>query len=404
MFTLESFYSLKRRGILTLVNNGFLYNLYLPLIGYKALFIYAFLVNEYLSNQIENKVSYLLKKCQMSTSDFLLNKKSLESIGLIQTLEKDDSYVFVLKSVLSPNDFFNNVVLKGLYVSKVGKDEALKMMKFYEIDDVNFNEYVDISAGVNETFKIDFAPEDCNLNKDAKLVTINKNVIKDSFDDTKLIECIAKTTNIEIKELTEDDIHEMHRLGTLYGLSESIMSFILSEGYDFSLPENHKIDYKYCNNRCKLEVGKYKIYNQKKEKIKINSGSKIANLINDYENTSPRLFLKNKQNGVNPVRADLDIIDYLSNNMGLSSGVINCILDYTLTQLQNKLNKKYCEKVAASIIREGIKNSLDAYSYLHPIKKVNKTEQIKKAPHYKKDECGEEKNVVVSDEEIGDLL
>jgi replication initiation and membrane attachment protein len=369
MLTIDSTYSLKRRGVLSTNDNSFLYNLYLPLIGYKALFIYEFLVNEYLSSIKDGKILYLSNKSNMTLSDFILSKKNLESVGLLQTLEDEDNYVFILKSVLNPNDFFENTVLKGLFVSKVGQDEAMKVMKYYEIDDVDFSKYVDISAGVKESFKIDFDEKDVNLNDNCKLIYVNKDEDKASFDDSKLIEYIAKKSNIDIREFTNEDIKEMHRLGSLYGLNEEIMGYIMIDAYKDDNAKGHKVDYAYCNKRCKTEISKYKAYNQKKYKNHISSNTKVANKINYYENTSPRIFLKEKQNGVEPISADLNIIDYLSQNMGLTDGIINVILDYSLMKLDDKLNRKYIEKIAATIKRKNLLSAVSAYDYLFNIDK-----------------------------------
>ena len=407
MFTLDSGYSLKRRGVLSVNDNQFLYSLYLPLIGYKSLFIYEFLVNEYFYGLKESKISYLAKKSNMKVSEFLENKNNLESVGLLQTLEDNNNYVFILKAILNPNDFFENSVLKNLFIYKVGKDNALKIIKKYEIDDIDFSKYTDISAGVNESFEIKI-DEDCNLDEEPDLICINKNELKDSFDDIKLIEFIAKKSNINIKEFTNEDINEIHRLGCLYGLSEDIMGYIMIDAYKFDNPENHKVDFAYCNRRCKTEISKYKAYNQKKYGNKINGKTEAANQINYYNETSPRNFLKEKQNGAEPILADLNIIDYLSQNMGFSDGTINVILEYTLKKLDGKLLKNYVEKVASSMKRKGIKSTLEAYDYLLNDKKLaSKKTNVK----YDLNNVTSEKVAVesndpdeISDDDIGNLL
>ncbi len=373
MFTIDSTYQLKRRGLLSREDNGILYSLYLPLVGYKALFIYCFLVNEYSLNNKDGKISYLLNKSEMTVSDFLLNKKSLESIGLIQTLEKDDNYVFILKSFLNPGDFFNDPVLKGLFVNKVGEAEAIKVMKLYEIDDVDFSKYTDISAGVKDSFKIDFDAKDVGLNDDAKLVTVNKNVIKDNFDDIKLVEIITNKSNITAKDLSIEEVNEIHRLGTLYGLNEDIMAKILIDGFSSSRENGKKIDLDFCNMRCKKEISKYKVFKQNHEASMVNSKTPIAIKLNYYEGTSPRDFLKSKQSGVEPIKSDLDIIQFLSENMGLSNGVINVILEYALIKCDHKLNRNYIEKIAITIKRKGLSDANLAYGYLFMEDKNDKT-------------------------------
>ncbi len=407
MLTLDSGYSLKRRGVLSVNDNQFLYSLYLPLIGYKSLFIYEFLVNEYYYGLKESKISYLTKKSNMKVGEFLENKNNLESVGLLQTLENQNNYVFILKAVLNPNDFFENTVLKNLFISKVGKENALKIIKKYEIDDIDFSKYVDISAGVNESFEIKI-DENCDFDEEPNLICINKNELKDSFDDIKLIEFIAKKSNINIKEFTNEDIKEMHRLGCLYGLNEDIMGYIMIDSYKFDNPENHKVDYAYCNRRCKTEISKYKAYNQKKYGSKINSKTKIADKINYYNETSPRIFLKEKQNGIEPILADLNIIDYLSQNMGFSDGVINVILEYTLEKLDGKLIKNYVEKVASSMKRKGVKSTLEAYDYLLGDKKPasNKTNIECESKEVKNEKMMIDSDDFdeISDDDIGNLL
>ncbi len=400
MLTLDSKYSLKRRGILSVNDNQFLYNFYLPIIGYKSLFIYEFLVNEYFYGEKDSSIYHLAKKSNMKVGEFLENKNNLESVGLLQTLEDGNNYVFILKTVLNPNDFFENNALKNLFISKVGKDNALKIIKKYEIDDIDFSKYVDISAGVNESFEV-IVDEECNLDEEPNLIFVNKNEVNDGFDDTKLIEYIVRKSNISIKEFTNEDIKEMHRLGCLYGLNEDIMGYIMIDAYKFDNPINHKVDYAYCNRRCKTEISKYKAYNQKKYSSKISSKSSNANLINKYESTSPRFFLKEKQNGVEPILADLNIIDYLSQNMGFSDGIINIILEYTLKNLDGKLLKNYVEKVAATMKRKDIKSTLEAYDYLLADKKSNVNINMVTNEKRKSDSNDLDD---ISDDDIGSLL
>lgn len=415
MFTLDASYSLKRRGVLSNNDNQFLYNLYLPIIGYKSLFIYEFLVNEYFLGEKEQKIDYIVKKTHLKVSEFLENKRNLESIGLLQTLENSDHYVFILKAVLNPNDFFENSILKELFISKVGYNNALKIMKYYEIDPIDFSKYIDISAGVNESFQlISKNSEKYNEKDEIDLICDNKNELNDNFDDTKLIEFIATKSNIDIKEFTKDDIKEMHRLGTLYGLNENIIGYIMIDGYRFDNPASEKVDYEYCNKRCKIEISKYKAYNQRKNKNLVSSKTSFASKINSYEATSPRIFLKNKQNGVEPVLADLNILDFLSQNMGFSDGVINVLIEYTLTKLDGKLLKKYIEKVASSMKRKNINSALEAYDYLYN-QKENKNSTDKMGANRnlsnksfnnvtKNNENKSNLDDDISDDDVGDLL
>ena len=361
MFTIESNYTIKSKGILSFDNTNFLYNLYLPIIGYKSTFVYMLLMNEYKSKNRKNSISYLLNKSNLTTSDFLLSRKTLESIGLLNTYEKNDDYIFILSSVLLPNDFFSNTILKGLFVNKVGQKRALEIMESYEVDD-DYKDFKDVSATVNESFVVD-EKDKTDLNC-GELITNNINEIKDNFDEENLLKYVEEKSAIDLTCLTNDEIVAIHKLGSLYGFNEKIMGQILIDSYRDEKPIGSKIDLTYCKNRCKKEVRYFKPKAKKKDIFTISSTTDEASLINYYETNSPRDFLKEKQNGVEPVSSDLDIILFLSENMNLSNGVINVILEYTIKNLNGQINRKYIEKIAATLTRKGVKSALDAYDLL----------------------------------------
>ena len=53
----------------------------------------------------------------------------------------------------------------------------------------------------------------------------------------------------------------------------------------------------------------------------------------------------------------------------LTNGVINVLVEQTLSTNNNVLSRAYIEKVAASLVREGITTALDAMNYLRDINK-----------------------------------
>ena len=135
----------------------------------------------------------------------------------------------------------------------------------------------------------------------------------------------------------------------------------------------------------KKEISFHKVFkNNNNKKIKINSDTEFANLINKYESTSPRIFLKEKQNGIEVVRSDLNLLLTLKNNLSLSNGVINCLVDYCLKTKNGELNSDYVLKIAATLIRKNITNSLDCYNYFYN-KKIEKVKNINEEQKNKED-------------------
>ena len=101
------------------------------------------------------------------------------------------------------------------------------------------------------------------------------------------------------------------------------------------------------------------------EEPNLNSGkTEIARKINLMETVSPKRFLSILQNGTKPAISDLRLVDDISKNFNLPNCVINALIDYTLSMNDNVLSRPYCEKVAASLAREGVKTTIDAMNFL----------------------------------------
>ena len=133
----KTHYLLKKRGLLSSDSLSFMMELYLPIIGSDATFLYLFLMNEILLGETMFLISDLEIKSRLTRQEFLLAKRSLESIGLLTTYEKDTNptALLVLSDPETPKNFFNNVVLKGLFINATSekefeKEEKLKIMNF----------------------------------------------------------------------------------------------------------------------------------------------------------------------------------------------------------------------------------------------------------------------------------
>ncbi|MGP1414104.1 MAG: DnaD domain protein [Bacillales bacterium] len=380
MFTIESNYSIKKRSFLSNDTNKFLFDLYLPLTGYKSCYLYLFLVNEYLFNEKNGKIKDILDKNNLSFDDFYKSKKTLESLGLIKTLSNENNFIFVLYSPLFPNDFFNNEILFNLFLNKVNEEYKNKTLKKYELDFIDPN-YIDISANMNASFELNFQEEERLKQEKNKinLITNNKNLIYGNFNKDKFYSYLKSKSKISEEEISFEELQKIEKLANLYNVKEDVIAYIVIDSFDFSKEDGNKVNFSYCEKRCISEIRKNKAFNKKKSKSNINSNSEIAYKINFYENISPRDFLKQTQNGIEPISSDLNLIAYLSSNLGLSNGTINVILDFCLKKNLNTLNKNYIEKIASSILRNNINNAFDCYNYLFNFNEMikNKNNNVK---------------------------
>ena len=92
-----------------------------------------------------------------------------------------------------------------------------------------------------------------------------------------------------------------------------------------------------------------------------------------FKSKSPKAFLGILQNGTKPALPDLRLIEDIAIKFQLNNGVINALIDYVLTSNNNVLSRALCEKIAASIAREGVQTALDTMNYLKSINEKGKT-------------------------------
>lgn len=394
MEEIKSIYKLKTRTLVLTEYNEFLYQLYLPLIGHKAVFLYEYFTNEYRYGKTTMTLEEIISRSSLNLQDFLSERSMLESVGLISTYNKGDSYIIILNPILSPKKFFDDDVLKGLLISKITKERALEIMKKYEIDD-DPEGFKEITSSINDNFVIDFKYEDLKIGKDIKLTGSNKVNRNENFDDLFFFKQLKKISNFDSKSLSEEEMKKIHSIGVLYNLDERVMSELVRDCLDPLEPVGKKLNLDNLTLRAIGEVVAAKSYNKRKKapKIVISSTTDIAKRIEYYQSVSPRELLRNKQNGVEPIQSDLLIVQYLNENMQFDYSVINVILDYTLENLNNSLNRKYIEKVAATLKRNNCVTCMDAINLLYN-KEKSKIETVKSSKKVEE---------TIDEEELGDI-
>ena len=243
MIELSSEIKLIKNGLLNFEGSKFLFDLYLPLIGSDATFLYLFFANKVKKEEDDSTLEKLVNESQLNLQNFLLAKKTLESIGLISFFKKknEEKYLLIVTDVLTPKNFFNNLTLKGLFCQRVGSEEAEKILKKYEIKR-SYKDYENISAKINDSFTIDFNPDFLELNKGMELEGYNKNEIRDDFSLVKFLNYLKKETQIRVNSISDEELDYIKRIATLYGLKEKDIGGILTECFIPEESKGNKVD------------------------------------------------------------------------------------------------------------------------------------------------------------------
>ena len=380
----EDYYEVRLGSMLASYDRDILTILYQPIIGCVALALYFTLWGEVKYNDFDSlkKHEVLAKKMGIEVNQILEGRKKLEGIGLLKTykqkLDKNKySFVYEIFAPKTPKDFFDDVLYKGLLSQKIGAKELERLaILFSNKENIN-PDLEEITSSFSDVYQIDdnetIKVMDIQTSRGRKSISIVSNFVLDDL----LVE-LKNTAQISPSAFSNDDLNEISRIATLFGLDVLSMSEIISRIYN---PNSEKhLDYdelmKYAT-KMKSGIRITSIENEQKE---YSNNDKFGKKLNEFNEYSPYNFLKLRQNFTDPAPSDLKIINLLSQKYGLPAPVINVIVDYTLLMCDNILVKNYAEKIATSLTRKNITTALGACNELTKNRKAKKVNVEENTP------------------------
>lgn len=377
----NDYLDVKLKSLIADYDTETLSNLYQPIIGYAALAVYFTLVSESKNQKITSVISHnqLLNRLQMSPGDFVEARKRLEAVGLLRSILETKSslkiYHYQVFAPKTPAKFFDDTLLYGMLIKAVGDVDANRFKSIYQFN--NEEEGKDISASFVEVFQPNFDdPAFMKALQGVNAIGRRSNKINSEFNYDLFFEQLAKVSQIKQDAFTKKDMKEIERLSTLNGISVEEAASAVASVYDPYAPKGKHVDFDKLSamfqERTEYSYLLTKKLNRASNK---NSGnSQLAGKINIMETRTPKQFLALLQNGSQPALSDLRIVNDLSKKFNLNNSVINAIIDYVLATNNNILSRSFCEKIGASLAREGVTTTIDAMNYL---KKVSRGQQRK---------------------------
>ena len=348
-----------------------IFDLYQPLIGFKAASVYFSLLT--LVNESHELLShnYIFSKMQIAPGDFLQSRRCLEAVGLLNTYLKKESktktYLYKVNKPLSANEFFNDILFKGLLIKYLGEKKVNELVFKYLNAPIDKEEYSDISASFTEVFNINL--NDNVFLKDLGINQIDENNIVIEFDVDALNKVLLNDYHVTKDNLpNKKDIEQIKKVSALYHLSESAMADLLMSAY---VPNSrNKYDFKKVLKDAK-EVSRYNIGGKTYSATSAVFGdTNLAKKVQMFNEMAPYEFLRIRQNNTPPSPSDLKIIDDLSHSYGLTNGVINVLIDYVLEKTDGEFPSAYIKKIAASFVRKNITTAIDAMNEVNSSNKA----------------------------------
>ena len=371
--------------------NGLIYDydrkiislLYQPMMGPTCLSLYITLWSELENNRMWSKgVTHrsLMNYMGLGLADIYQARKKLEGIGLLKTYQKKEEdlnqLIYELQPPLQPVDFFNDDFIGVLLYKTIGSSQFDRLKRFFCKPGFPKDEYKEVTKSFNSVFKSTLVEKkaihsdlDQPIENDVFLDRAKGNNVELDMGEFSYDLLFMKIKNHVSKKTLNDTelMKEIGRQAFLFDIDALKMGDIVIDSInnqygDVSVSELHKK----VNEWFMIEEpGKTIKLEEIKQPFVLRTQltepkTEAEKLIRYFETVSPIQFLTDIGNGAKPVKADIDIINTLFNEIGLNPGVINVLLHYVMLRLDMKLVKSYVEKIGSHWARLGIQTVIEA--------------------------------------------
>ena len=342
--------------------------LYQPLIGSTACSLYLTLYAELDQLSLTKATSLFSRLTKIS--GLLLTQineasKKLEAIGLLERYKKDVDnnriYHFVIKTPLSPSKIFNHVILGPLLLQRLGKEDLYRTKLCFKSSTFDFSDYENITAKFTDVF-------DINMLEGSKEVLVEKNYFGNDYGkidgdyDIELFYQGLKDYQIKRSIITSDDETLIKQLGIMYRINALDMQGLVKDSI-----KNDKISKQLLIKNCRdyydiaMPEKFEEIYHKQAAIHKSSSNNDLLNAHIQYlESVNPYQLLKDKQGGREPLKHDLQIVESIMTSLYLQPGVVNVLIELTLSQCDNVLSRAFMQTRAAQWKRKKIETVKEA--------------------------------------------
>jgi len=367
----EDFLEIRFASILTDFDRKIVCELYQPLIGHSALAVYFTLWSEHERYLDVFTHDHLFAVMQINAGAFTKAKAALEAVGLLKTYYKKENeiryFIYELYAPKTPFEFFDDALFSGLLNKYLGEKEARRLSTYFK-DEEKPHDYRDVTASFIEVFNPNFDDPAFKLGQknDAKGRVVGKATV--SFDFNVFFNEIKDKGALQQSALSQPQLTEIERIAMLYGIDEESMANLVLHAYHPEAVKEERIDFYRLGTLCREETKYKNVWKSQKGANSLpTSSTAIAEKIKLMEESSPKDYLRFKQNNTIPTKPDLVLIDDISSKLGLTNPVINALVDYVLEVNKNVLSRALTEKIGASLAREQVATAIDAMNFLRKI-------------------------------------
>ncbi len=362
--------------------------LYQPIIGPLPVMLYFSLWSdldklEFSSEEYTHH--HLVTNMHLSLDEIVNARQKLEAVGLVKTYYKEgavNNYVYELYSPLSVSEFLNHPILNVVLYNNTGKSEYEKIVSYFKIPRINLSSFNDITVKFSDVFtSVPLTSYDV-INDNVRKINKLKLDIDTNFDFNFLASSFPKGIDSN-KVLNKENRELILNLSFIYDIDAMKMQNIIKGCFNERGTINKEELRKACRNYYQFDNGGVLpsvVSNVQPEYLRkpIGDDSKRAKMIYTFETTTPYELLCSKNNGAEPTKRDLKLVEDLIIDYSLKAGVVNVLIDYVLKTNDNKLTRNLVETIAGQWQRLKVETVEDAMALAEKEhRKYNKT-KVKK--------------------------
>ena len=382
-------YMVINKSIINNEDRKILNMLYQPIIGPLPIMLYFSLWSDLDKLELiseEYTHHHLVTNMHLSLDEIVDAREKLEAIGLVKTYFREgtiNNYVYELYSPLSVSEFLNHPILNIVLYNNTGKKEYENIVNYFKIPRLNLSSFIDITAKFSDVFTSVPLTSYNVLNDNVRKVNKLKLDIDTNFDFNFLASSFPKNMEVN-KILTKENRELILNLSFIYDIDAMKMQNIIKGCFN----ERGSIDKnelrKACRNYYQFDHGGVLpsvTSSVQPEYLRkpIGDNSKRAKMIYTFETVTPYELLCSKNNGAEPTKRDLKLVEDLIIDYSLRAGVVNVLIDYVLKTNNNKLTRTLVETIAGQWQRLKIETVEDAMALAEKEhKKYNKNKIVKK--------------------------
>jgi len=385
-------YKVRLQGQLPIDYAVSLTHLYQPLIGMDGVMFYQTLLNEvYVQIDGDMQTHHTLMNYAQQPLDVIYEARlKLEGIGLVRTykdtIDNRTCYTYDVQCPFSPEQFFQDAMLSELLYHHIGKNKYHMLKDRLSGEIKRSGEEITASfKEVFQTFKPAFIAGDYHPEDSTPPVQQSSSI---QLDLQSIRHALARKMIDPDKVLTQKNKQLISQMMELYQIDSIEVGRCLS----WSLSPNNEINERSFKRACaelfqtknrtaNIQLTQRKPSNQQEQSRTSNSKEKSIQhqdkqnkkqsrrevLLREFESMSPAQLLSDHSKTGFVEQRDLDIIQEVMHNQGLTTPVMNVLLHYVFIQQKKQLSKNYLRTIASHWSRVGFTTAKEAMEFAQSV-------------------------------------